>query len=506
MDHATLKMENILPALISMALKSANIHFWFKPLSSNKYAYISPSLVQIATLSNKVNLMEDGPWKALISIEEQQRLTNNYIKVLRKQLDKGRHAFKILTQDKSSCWFEEEFFLIEEPVSGEMYMAGIARDITEIVNREEELHEASIYFTKLAEKSEDVFWVRDAYYKQQIYVSPSFETVWGRSMSELYNSPERWASYLYPEDKKRLAEKISGERNVHTDPEGKFYENYRIVRPNGELRYIVDCSFPIYSRQNVLIGFAGIARDVTEQIRYEQILQEAKEQAEAADKAKSEFLLNMSHDLCSPFSVILSMTRSLYDDEKNPVKKEMQGLVTNSARRLYALLTDILEIAKLGSHPISYSQFNINDVVEEVSQLISAEMKMKGLELNTICPAALINIDKHRITRILLNLVGNAIKFTHTGSITIEITVGSELQLIVQDSGIGIPQDKLEAIFEKFRKLSPSNEHKTYMGSGLGLYIVKQFVDDLKGGVTVESELHKGSRFKVTIPLTQAVG
>ncbi|MDF2866743.1 MAG: luxQ [Gammaproteobacteria bacterium] len=505
MSTVNVNIEGVLSKLIIAAFNSTSLFFWLKSLSSNKYLYVNSALTQIYGIPYEDILKKTELWCNLLNPEESVLLQNNYKKVINKQIAKGTHKFKILTVDNTVCWLEEEFFTLQEEGQAEVYLVGIAKDITAIMNYQEELHETSIYFAKLAEKSEDVFWVKSSDYSQQLYVSPSFETIWGRSVKELYCHPERWDDYLYPEDSKKLGEKISDERNVYTDPEVKFYENYRIVRPDGELRYIADCSFPIFSRKNELIGFAGIARDVTERVLYEQALKEAKDQAEAANKSKTEFLTNMSHDLRTPFSGILSMTSFLYEHEQDPTKKEMQDMVLTSAKRLLALLTDVLELSSLGSRPVRYTEFNIKDVVNEVSDLISAEIKMKHLKVMVDCPSTIITTDKHRVTRILLNLAGNAIKFTEKGCITIKVTTSPCLKLIVQDTGIGIPQDKLETIFEKFKKLLPSNQHANYQGTGLGLYIVKQFTEELAGTVTVSSQLNQGSCFTVKLPLIHAM-
>jgi len=257
----------------------------------------------------------------------------------------------------------------------------------------------------------------------------------------------------------------------------------------------------LIDKNGCVIGVLGITVDITERKNLERDLITAKEQAEAANQAKSEFLMNMSHDLRTPFSGILSMTSFLFEHEQDPIKKDMQDVVLKSARRLLVLLNDVMEVSSIGGHPIEYREFAIKEVVDEVSELINAEIKMKGLNLLIDCPNTKVSIDKHRITRILLNLVGNAIKFTHEGTIKVKIVTSTYLTITVQDSGIGIPQDKLDIIFEKFSKLKPSNQHHTYMGSGLGLYIVKKFLDELHGSIQVTSELGKGSIFTCTIPV-----
>lgn len=238
------------------------------------------------------------------------------------------------------------------------------------------------------------------------------------------------------------------------------------------------------------VGVIGISLDITDR--------------KQAELAKSEFLLNMQHDLRTPFSGLLSISSMLYEKETDNTKKQFQGLVVQSASRLLQLLDQILELSQLGDHPISYSKFNIQQAVSEIIELLNAEIQMKGLSLSVECPKSDIYTDKMRFNRILLNLLGNAVKFTNQGEIAIKIALSDSLSLTVKDTGVGIPKDKINFIFDKFAKLKLSNTEQSFKGSGVGLYIVKQFVDDLKGSVEVKSKLGKGSIFTVSLPVKEA--
>ncbi len=261
---------------------------------------------------------------------------------------------------------------------------------------------------------------------------------------------------------------------------------------------------PLTNEQGQIIGIVGVSVDITERKRLENELIMAKEAAEQANEAKSEFLTNMGHDLRTPFSGILSMTNLLYQTEQDPAKKELQQLIIISARRLLALLNDVMELSKLGGNPILYSQFNIFNTVQEVVDLFAAEIKSKQLTLLLDCKNMELTSDKLRVTRIILNLMGNAIKFTHAGWVKLSVTVEAGLKIIVEDSGIGIADSKLEVIFDRFSKLTPSNQQADYQGSGLGLYIAKQFAEELGGTISVTSQLNQGSCFTVKLPLTNS--
>lgn len=234
-------------------------------------------------------------------------------------------------------------------------------------------------------------------------------------------------------------------------------------------------------------GVIGIAIDITKQ--------------KEAEIAKNEFLLNMQHDLRTPFSGILSMTNIVYELETDPVKKELLGQSLGASKNLLKLLDQILELSRLGSYGLVNSEFNIFEEVSSVVSMMSAEAKSKGIALTVECPSADVFIDKLRVSRILLNLVGNAIKFTSKGGVHLKIAVDSHLKISVKDTGIGIAKSQISHIFDKFYKVNSSYRTGQFKGAGLGLYITKQFINELGGTIVVKSIEQKGSTFTCIIPL-----
>ena len=176
-------------------------------------------------------------------------------------------------------------------------------------------NEINKYLSGWAEKSPDVFWIRSADYSQQIYISPIYEIVWGRSIKEVYEHPGSWGDYLHPEDLKRMQGSLK-ERSSSIEPGKEILEEYRIVRPDGEIRWIVDTSFPVFEAAQ-LIGFAGIARDITDSVLRQKELEAALKKIEVANEAKSEFIANMSHDLRTPMAGLLGMLNGLLYAEED---------------------------------------------------------------------------------------------------------------------------------------------------------------------------------------------
>jgi PAS domain S-box-containing protein len=366
---------------------------------------------------------------------------------------------------------------------------------------------ANEFFIHLAEKSRSVFWIRSADYKKQLYISPAYEKIWGRSCQNLYEHPESWSDHLVPEDRHRLAEEVL-KRNPNVTSATQYDEWYRIIRPDGEVRWIKDTSFPIHNNVGDFIGFAGIAEDITEQKKHEYSLVKAKEQAEAANRAKTEFLANMSHDVKTPLSGIISFSEILSSRIQEEYRPLIQDILSAS-KYLMTFFQNCVDLAKAenGSIALAKEAFSVKSLLQGVLALFQPAVKAKGLTLHVDYDEKIPKqiLGSHvTFYRILLNLMSNAIKFTPQGSISVSATLdqkstSNQIVITILDTGIGIPANKQGLIFERFTRLTPSYEG-VYEGNGIGLSIVKEFVEAMDGEIHVKSEEGKGSQFTVVVP------
>jgi two-component system sensor histidine kinase/response regulator len=339
-------------------------------------------------------------------------------------------------------------------------------------------------------------------------------------------SAEAYArEFLFPEDD-HIVTDATTEQLASTDAGGGPTLEHRIRRGDGETRDIVVRVSVIKDSEGRAIRALGVNQDITERKRAEVELQKAKETAEAAkgiaedaSQAKSEFLATMSHEIRTPMNGIIGMTELALDTELTPEQREYLGMVKTSADSLVAVINDILDFSKIeaGRFDLETIEFDLLSHLEDTVKAHAFRAHQKGLELvlHTApdLPAGVTG-DPTRLRQIVINLLGNAIKFTEHGEIVISVETASrqggeiELHFSVADTGLGIPREKQQVIFEAFTQADASTTRK-YGGTGLGLAISSRLVKMMGGRIWVESELGKGSTFHFTarlgIPATPTV-
>ncbi|MGK5093868.1 PAS domain S-box protein [Deltaproteobacteria bacterium TL4] len=404
----------------------------------------------------------------------------------------------------------------------------VVENITKRKQAEKDLMENNRRFSQLASAISDVFWIGDAsdpFNYKVVYVNPAFERIWQRTAEELYQDSSVWYDCIYAEDKERIGTAFIN----FLQGKGNFDDEFRILRPDGTTRMVYVKGNLIRDENGKIILAAGISRDITESkrteielIQYREHLEElvkertvelkqARDVADAANQAKSEFLANMSHEIRTPMNAILGFSeileKQIHDDKHRAYLRSIQA----SGKSLLTLINDILDLSKVeaGKLELVYSHLNPYFVFQEMELIFSHKISQKKLnfqlEINPNLPQRII-LDETRLRQVLLNLIGNAIKFTNAGTIKLALSYQgnrddpSKIDLIfsVEDTGIGIPEDQTKIIFAPFEQQTGQSQAQ-YGGTGLGLAISKRLVELMGGHISVTSKVGEGSVFKVIL-------
>lgn len=285
------------------------------------------------------------------------------------------------------------------------------------------------------------------------------------------------------------------------------------ILKNGARAVFLSSKAPLRDDSGKIIGLLGISIDITKQKEIERKLIEAKEAAEAANRTKTEFIRNMEHDIRTPFNGIFGIANFLAERETDHKKKEFLTDIANCAKELLDYCNDVLDFSKIEqrSLPLLSKSFSINRLVDSVITLETPPAMLKHLKLSAeidVDVPSVVKGDRYRLQRILINLLSNAIKFTNDGHVKLSVKLAKKindrsaiLRFIVEDTGIGIAEEKQEVIYDSFTRITPANQG-SYKGKGLGLRIVKQFVEEMQGDIDVRSKPLAGSTFYCTLPFT----
>ncbi|MET0463922.1 MAG: PAS domain S-box protein [Chitinophagaceae bacterium] len=292
--------------------------------------------------------------------------------------------------------------------------------------------------------------------------------------------------------------------NLHSiDREETIYDSEKGVRN------LLLMKFPLFDRDKKLYGVGGIATDFTERVQNQQKLIEAKKKAETAEQLQEQFLANMSHEIRTPMNGIIGMTNILMGTELTTEQKEFVQIIKQSSDNLLFLINDILDLSKIKSGKLSLEKlpFSMSETLDSTMAPFQLRAKEKGirliLSLDKAVPSTMLG-DPYRLTQILNNLFSNALKFTHKGYIQLTVFPLSitekfmEISFSVADTGDGIPDDKLESIFQAFEQASASTTRK-FGGTGLGLAITKKLVEMQGGNIMVSSAENEGTVFRFTL-------
>ncbi|WP_286233428.1 response regulator [Thalassotalea sediminis] len=386
---------------------------------------------------------------------------------------------------------------------------GSIQDITERIGAAEEIKRYNQRMTLAADSAGIGVWE---------YNITSEELKWDDWMYKLYDvkrsefsgNVSSWRERVHPDD----LEQANNALAYALENGNRFDVQFRIVLKNKEIRHIKAAAIAVYDDSGAPSSLIGVNYDITERVKNENALKQAKLQAEQGAKAKSEFLASMSHEIRTPMNGIIGMLDLLQDTPLADDQYQRLSIAQESAHSLLTLINDILDFSKIdaGKLELEHIEFNIIDTVSSFVQSMSLQAQQKGLELildATGVEQCLVMGDPNRIRQILINLVANAIKFTDDGEVILTVTLNDvsvhhwQVFLSVKDSGIGIPKARQGRLFDVFEQLDASTTRQ-YGGTGLGLAIVKRLCEQMNGNIRVVSEQGEGSEFICELQLSKA--
>ena len=384
-------------------------------------------------------------------------------------------------------------------------LAGLARDITARKTAQQELAHQEALLSALINSVQDHIWVLDSEGRYQLgnkafleSHSLTLEVLRGKKPVDFFGF-ERGTRY----NTANLQVMKSGSMQVREDV---------VPHPQtGEPMYLELVKTPLRNPQGEAVGLVGIARDITSRKHAELALMQAKDSAEAAERAKAEFLANMSHEIRTPMNAVIGMSDLLQETELTEEQREFADTIRTSGEQLLGLINDILDFSKIESGHLTLEQVPValSDCVETALDLTAKPATTKGLDLlywiDDEVPRTMLG-DATRLRQIFVNLISNAVKFTHAGEVVVTLTRrviedgSAVLHTSVRDTGIGIPADRVDKLFQVFSQVDASTT-RHYGGTGLGLAICKRLVQLMGGRIWVESQSGVGSNFQFEIPM-----
>ncbi|MEH1909509.1 MAG: ATP-binding protein [Nostoc sp.] len=403
------------------------------------------------------------------------------------QNSEATYQVQNVKKDGTPFWCSATTSVLRHPDYGDVLVA-VHQDITLAKGIEDALRQSEEKFRQLAENIQAVFWIKDICNQQVLYVSNAYETIWQRSCESLYHNYSNWLDAIHPEDRQRV--EIEFIEKFRT---GQYDKKYRIIRPDGSIRWIRDRAFPIKNELGKLVRIAGIAEDITE--------------LQQIDLIKNEFIGIVSHELRTPLTAIraaLGLLQTGIYDKKPDKFKRMIEIAAIDSDRLVRLVNDILDLERLESDRtvLEKTICKAADLIQQAVAGVQAIANQQNITFKIHPSNAQVWAAADAIVQTLTNLLGNAIKFSPADS-TITLSVQQQTDRVlfqITDQGRGIPAEKLEAIFGRFQQVDVSDS-RTKGGTGLGLAICRSIINQHGGQIWAESTVSVGSTFFFTLPL-----
>ena len=482
--------------------------------------HVSENVTDILGYSPEEMTASDFSYTSLIHPDDFEKAKQETVFFIDNHIDEFEQSYRMKTKSGAYRWFFDFTKLVRDESGQVKTVRGYMFDQTEAREMQQALVESEEKFRQITENMGEVFWLLNRDHTEMIYINSAYERVWGRTCESLYENPQSFMETIHEEDREDVFA-------AYTDylKNGYFNKEYRIFQPDGTIRWVNVKTFPVQNAQGAVVRHTGVAMDITDRKKAEEKLLEftnalemknleldaAVQQAETANHSKSRFLANMSHEIRTPMNGIMGFMQLLEETSLDSQQKKYIDYMKGSTETLLTLIDDILDLSKIesGRMELEHIPFDLRSTLESAVMPLAHRAHAKGLNFHLLIRPGLpqqVKGDPTRLRQIITNLVSNAVKFTEEGSVTVTCSVkeqnddGSTIAFCVEDTGIGIPSEALDHLFDSFVQVDASDTRK-YGGSGLGLAITRELVQMMKGDAQVHSTLNQGSTFTVTLPM-----
>jgi PAS domain S-box-containing protein len=415
-----------------------------------------------------------------------------------------RCEYRVMTDGGGERWIGEKATVSRNKFGDVSRITGAIVDISDLKRTEAALDSIESRYQRAIRGTQDGLWEFDLV-KGVAWVGQRLEEMLGYGEGDLSGSSTRWKELIHPDDRAAVAVAYENHLRHRTVYDVEF----RLRHKDGHYEWMRSRAQADRTADGTPLRMAGSMQLITDRKLAEQATLDAKLAAEAANRAKSNFLANVSHEIRTPMNGVIGVAQILAETNLNATQREYVDIIRGSAQALLSLLNDVLDLSKIEAErlELEHVDFDLRDVIYETVSAMALQSAVKGIELIVDIDSdmpILVRGDPGRLRQIIVNLLGNAIKFTHEGYVTLDAggtfdTQGrATLRIEVTDTGIGIPADRQDRLFKSFSQIDSSTT-RHYGGSGLGLSIVKRLAELMGGAVGVRSEPGRGSSFWVTV-------
>lgn len=402
-----------------------------------------------------------------------------------------RHTYPLPMPSGETREWEVDWVPVGEEELDVPGLAGVARDITRLSEARRELREERATLREVTENIGEVIWLTSPDKQEMLYINSAFEEVMGRSVQSIYEDPSLWLETVHPDDRPRVEEALPGQLT------GDYDVEYRVLRPDGEVRWIRDRAYPIRDEDGEVLRVVGIAEDVTGRRALEEELRRSNRELE-------QFASAVSHDLREPLRMVdryLELLARREGDRLGEDGREFLEFARDGARRMKEMIDGVLAYSQIGREKGEPAPTPAGKALESAVDHLRPRLEEAGAEVSwDELPA--VRADGEQLVRLFQNLLSNAIAYRGDEPLRVTVRAGREggrWRFSVEDNGVGIPAGEQERIFQIFQRGSAAGGE----GVGIGLAICRGIVERHGGQIGVESEPGEGSTFHFTLPAAE---